>query len=189
MRPASTILAILIFAFAPQIASAQSVGYTSIPSSAFHGERSVQNVTGTARTIFSLLYAPVYLPQGATVTTLSCGGTAFFQKQIVFTLRRNNPQQANVDMATTRTTLDGTGFEFVSTDAITSGLIDNSQFNYFLVADVDKPEGNQPGSRAACPNEECSVGFCRIRHTLGHRVGDNLISPTGDDELELAPTP
>ena len=114
MKQNSVIMAIVLFALVPQVAAAQPITHTSIPSSAFQGEGSSQNVSGTARfnAPRSCMLRYTY-PRARGVTSLSCGGRASFNKHIVFTLRRNDPQQANVDLATTQTTLAGTGFEFV----------------------------------------------------------------------------
>ncbi len=149
-----------------------STSFVSVPASAFSGENengglsSQSNLSGTARHFNVKMFAPVSLPDGVTVISLQCGGRAFFKRQIAFTLRRNEPQQQNVDIAILKTSLDGTGFEFVETSNIQSAEVDNSKFNYFLVAEIEDPNVVPP-TRAFCPNNaagvpECSVGFCRI---------------------------
>jgi hypothetical protein len=148
----------------------QSIGFVSVPASAFTGrlDSGVEgydgNESGTARFFQVKMFAPVNLPHGATVTSFRCGGRAFFKRRIAFTLRRNEPQQANVDMATTKTSLDGTGFEFVETTEIKSGEIDNAKFNYYIVAEIEDPNVTPP-TKAMCPDGECTVGFCRIGYT------------------------
>lgn len=157
-------------------AFSQSVGSLSIPAAAFDGVRSFQNTSGTSKYFRTLLYAPVFLPHGSTAINMTCGGKAPFGKNIIFTLRRNQPQQANVDMAVLETSLDGAGFEFVTESVSDAQTIDNRIFNYFIVVDVSKPGGNLPGDRAVCPptspsdvdpnRTKCSVGFCRVTYTL-----------------------
>ena len=73
-----------------------------------------------------------------------------------FTLRRNQPQIANVDMAVVESTLAATGFQFMTTSTVVSPQIDNSTFNYYVVA-----------STIASPCSGCSVGFCRVSYTEG----------------------
>jgi len=170
-----TLVALLLVLFAlPTTAFAQDSGWLSVPAAAFNGERTFPNATGTAQFFRTTAVAPVILPDNATVTFMACGGRATFRKQIIFTLRRNEPQQENVDMAVLETSLNGTGFEFVSDNQIIDGAVDNSRFNYFIVADVNRPGGNSPGNREICKvtsgptgvGTECSVGFCRLGYTL-----------------------
>lgn len=157
---------ILILGMLPSTASAQNSGWLSIPAVAFSGARSLPNDTGTAQFLHTTAFAPVTLPDNATVTLMSCGGRASFRKRIIFTLRRNEPQQQNVDIAVLGTSLGGRGFEVVTSNRIAAGGVDNRRFNYFIMADVSKPGGNRPGNRAACSGTQCSVGFCRIGYTL-----------------------
>jgi hypothetical protein len=148
-----------------------TTGFVSVPASAFTGRQDDGvggydgNETGTARFFQVKMFAPVHLPHGATVTSFRGGGRAFFQRSIRFTLRRNEPQQANVDMAAVRTTLDGTSFEFVDTTDIQSGGVDNGRFNYYIVAEIEDPNVTPP-TKPICPDGECRVGFCRIGYTL-----------------------
>ena len=70
-------------------------------------------------------------------------------------------------MAVVNTSLQGTGFEFVSTNAITEPVIDNSKFNYYIIADIADTRDN-PNVDDFCPhlgNPECTVGFCSIGHS------------------------
>lgn len=165
---------ILTLGMLSSTASAQNSGWLSIPAAAFSGSRSFPNGTGTAQFFRTTAFAPVILPDNATVTVMSCGGRAVFRKHIIFTLRRNEPQQENVNMAVLETSLDGTGFEFVTSNQIIDGAVDNRSFNYFIMADASKPGGNLPGNRTVCTpttgpegsGTQCSVGFCRIGYTL-----------------------
>ena len=170
-----TRIALLLALFSlPVAASAQDSGWLSLPAAAFSGAGAFPNATGTAQFFRTTAFAPVILPDNATVTFMACGGRAAFRKQIIFTLRRNEPQQENVDMVVLETALDATGFEFVSENQITDGAVDNRKFNYFIVADVSKPGGNSPGNRAVCANTsgpggsgtQCLVGFCRLGYSL-----------------------
>jgi hypothetical protein len=146
--------------------------WVSIPCSAFAGESEEGpffthgNISGTARSFHVQMFAPAFLPDGARVTSFRAGAKARFNRQIEVTLRRNEPQQANVDMATVETSLEGTGFEFVGTTQIKSPVVDNSRFNYYVVALVRKPN-EFPNVRTFCQDEAdgspgCLVGFCRI---------------------------
>jgi hypothetical protein len=163
------------------IASVTNADSISIPASAFSGRTDggnlgyLGNESGTARFFNVKMFAAVNLPDRATVTSFRCGGRAFFKRIIAFTLRRNDPQQSNVDLATIRTSLDGTGFEFVGTNNISSGTINNARFNYYIIAEIEDPSVNPP-TRPFCPDKprpfprapkipECSVGFCSIEYT------------------------
>ena len=123
---------------------APTTRFLSIPSSGFTPRSSEGfsasslgvgyngNRTGTARMFEEsfLMFAPVNLPHDARVTSMHCGGRApdhLFR--IMFTLRRNEPQRANVDMATVMTTFEGNGFQFVDTSSITSAVVNNARFN------------------------------------------------------------
>lgn len=159
--------ALVADAVAPDPTASPVVQYLSIPSSAFTSrETSAQgwdgNATGTNREFdsSSFLFAPVNLPHEATVTQLRCGGRDDSSTAVLwFTLRRNQPQVANVDMASLETTQAAVGFQVRTTSAITSPVIDNEAFNYYIVAQSADPEVGFP-----CPN--CTVGFCRIRYEV-----------------------
>jgi len=151
-------------------AMAQSADFTSVPAVAFVDAKFAAptkfNRTGTAHHFNAQMFAPVNLPHGDKVTSFQCGGSSFFNHSVVFTLRRNEPQQANVDMATVNTSLEGTGFEFVRTDAITEPVVNNSRFNYYIVVDVADTRDN-PNVDDFCPHlgsPKCTVGFCSIGH-------------------------
>lgn len=104
------------------------------------------------------MFAPVNLPHGATITSMRCGGGAPRSDfRLFFTLRRNDPQQANVDMATVMTTFEEKGFQFVNTNSITSPLVNNARFNYYIVAGVSAKDSG------LCP--KCDIGPCRIGYT------------------------
>ena len=150
------------------VAQAQSTSFISVPAAAFtdlrfHGPGYSGNLSGTTRTFKTEMMAPVNLPHGATIVSLRCGGSSFFRNSVIFTLRRNEPQQENVDVATVRTSLEGgvgRVFEIVNTTSITSGVVNNSRFNYYIMADVTDP-GETDVTAAICPNG-CSVNFCSI---------------------------
>ena len=161
----------ILFLFIASVALAQSPSrFLSIPSSGFTPQDSEGfggnagydgNKTGTARSFDGSfrMFAPVNLPHGATVTSMCCGGRApSSDSRIIFTLRRNEPQQANVNMATAMTTFEGTGFQFVDTTSITSPVVNNAKFNYYIIARLSFFDV------ATCP--ECSVGFCRIGYIV-----------------------
>ena len=169
----SNILAAVIFAASPFTAVAED-GFLSIPASEFSGNDVAYNDSGTTTFIRTAAFAPILLPDDATITFFGCGGRAAFRKEVIFTLRRNAPQQANIDMAVLQTGLDETGFVFLNTNEVVQGEVDNKLFNYFIVAEASKPDAVQPNSRAICiptqngvdlKSTECSVGFCRVGYT------------------------
>ena len=138
------------------------VAFLTIPSSGFTAQTSEGgyggDVTGNARFFAgsSLLFAPVNLPHGATATSLKCGGLApVTDLRLIFTLRRNNPQVANIDMITAATSYAGNDFETTFSNVVDEPEVDNKRFNYYIVAEVD----NQVGADL-CPT--CTVNFCRI---------------------------
>lgn len=150
---------------------AQSTDFTSIPAVAFVDAKFAAptkfNHSGTTHHFNAQMFAPVHLPHRHRVTSFKCGGSSFFNRSVVFTLRRNQPQQHSVDMAVVKTTLEGTGFEFVSTNSITQPVIDNSTFNYYIVADIADDRDN-PNIDDFCPglsDPRCTVGFCSIGHS------------------------
>lgn len=146
---------------------ANAGGFISVPAPAFSGIVDGGNLgyqgndSGTARFFRTKIVAAVNLPHETTVTFFRCGGGAFFGKRVAFTLRRNEPQQANVDLATIKTSLNGTGFEFVSTTQIKSGNIHNGKFNYYIIAEIEDPNANPP-TLPMCGARKCWVGFCTI---------------------------
>ena len=169
MRTLSLIVTVLTLH--TSLASAQTTSFLSIPSSGFTPDAATGdfgytgNDTGTARFFDNAFYmfAPVALPHGAKVTALRCGGKASSpEKRIAFTLRRNEAQVANVDMATVKTTFEGAGFQHPRTTSISSPVVDNANFNYYMVAEI------QYVDVSPCPT--CSVGYCRIRYTIGGLV-------------------
>lgn len=165
-----------------------TIGFVSVPASAFTGISSgghgsyEGNETGTSRSVKTKMFAPVNIPHGVTVTTFQCGGRAFFKKRIAFTLRRNEPQQENVDMAIARTSLNGTGFEFVDAPGIKSGKINNGKFNYYIVAEIEDPNVTPP-TKPICANGECTVGFCRIGYST---IADSVTADSITVDLVLA---
>lgn len=160
--------AVLIASLAGWELPSQTASFVSIPASAFtpvetQGTRGGYggNETGTARSFsnqtFGML-APVQLPHLSTVTSMSCGGRDAGPNVLVkFTLRRNEAQQANVDMAVLSTTFEQTGFQFLNSSSITQPLINNQRFSYYIVAET------RHSDVGFCP--ECAVGFCRIGFT------------------------
>ena len=102
------------------------------------------------------MFAPVSLPHGTVTTAFNCGGRhSDATGEVRFTLRRNEPQQANVDLAEMATTRSNTGFEFVSAQSVLNETVDNRKFNYYIVAQV-----NAVNEVFTCP--ECLVGFCNV---------------------------
>jgi hypothetical protein len=140
--------------------------YLSLPSSAFTA-RSPDlawdgNESGTGRFFGNgtHLYAPVELPHGATVDHFRCAGQkALSNANVFFTLRRNQPQVANVDMAEVSNTGTAVGFQILTDTTITSPDINNSAYNYYIIAAAN--DGEFP---FACSG--CSVAYCRIRYTV-----------------------
>ncbi len=140
--------------------------FLSIPSSGFTPQSSDRgysgNNSGTARYFEKsfFMFAPVNLPHRATVTSLLCGAsTGANNYRIQFTLRRNEPQQANVNMATVLTTYAHSGFQFVSSNAVNAPVVDNATYNYYVVAELQSSTDEFP----QCPH--CSIGFCRVGYS------------------------
>ena len=138
------------------------VTFLAIPSSGFTAQTSEGgyggDVTGNARSFAgsSLMFAPVILPHGAKVNSLTCGGQApVTDLRLIFSLRRNNPQVANINMITAATSYAGIAFEWTFSNVVDEPEVDNQRFNYYIVAEVD----NQVGADL-CPT--CTVNFCRI---------------------------
>jgi hypothetical protein len=101
------------------------------------------------------MFASVSLPDDATVTFMRCGGQdAQSDRRIRFTLRRNQAQVANVDMASAESTNVAVGFQHPFDSTITSGLVNNGSYNYYVVAEV------VGGTCTAC-----SVGYCSFTYT------------------------
>lgn len=166
-RALRTMVAVSLLFFAVGSAYAQN-RYLTIPSSGFTpqtsegtGDAGYQgNTTGTGRQFFGSvrMFAPATLPHGATINSLYCGGVApTSMTRVVFTLRRNDPQVANVDVATVATDFANLGFTWANSTSVTEPIVDNRLFNYYLVAEVDDQNGS------LCPT--CTIGFCRIRYT------------------------
>jgi len=149
--------------------SQPSLEYIAVPSSGFSPKADFGNnrtaydgnETGTARFFMHshTMFAPVSIPHNSIVTGFSCGGTnPTPRSSIKFTLRRNQPQQANIDMATAITDPTNNGFQFVSASNIESGQIDNQANNYYVVAKRVSVVENFGGCN------KCAVGFCSIRY-------------------------
>ncbi len=166
-RTLRALVAVSLLFFAAGSALAQN-RYVTIPSSGFTPQTSegtgdagyLGNATGTARQFYGSvrMFAPANLPHGATINSLYCGGVAPTSiTRVVFTLRRNEPQTANVDMVTVATDFADLGFNWANSTSVVEPIVNNRQFNYYLVAEVDDQNGND------CPT--CTIGFCRIRYT------------------------
>lgn len=166
-RTLRILVAISLLFFAVGSALAQD-RYLAIPSSGFTPQTSEGtgnagyqgNTTGTARQFFGSvrMFAPANLPNGATITSLYCGGVAPTSiTRLVFTLRRNEPQVANVDMVTVATDYANLGFNWANSTSVVEPIVDNRLSNYYVAAEVDDQIGN------LCPT--CAIGFCRIRYT------------------------
>jgi hypothetical protein len=146
-------------------ATAQSTRHIMIPSSSFTPQQSDDgysgNQSGTNRHLGAtgfLMFAPVNLPHGATVTEFRCGAGANTPDfRMRFTLRGNQAQVLNVDLAEVATSFGGTGFEVRVTTSINEPVIDNLTFNYYIVATVDDLVGGSCGF-------DCRIGFCRITY-------------------------
>ncbi len=166
-RTLQILVAMSLFFFAVGSALAQN-RYLQIPASGFtpqtSGGAGVEgyqgNTTGTARQFSGSvrMFAPANLPNGATITSLYCGGMApTATTRLVFTLRRNQPQTANVDMVIVATDFAEEHFEFTNSSSVVEPVVGNKTFNYYVVAEVDDLNGS------LCPT--CTIGFCRIRYT------------------------
>ncbi len=161
---------VMLLLIVPAIAAAQSeMSFVAIPSSAFtpmsdrsDGNSYDGNETGTGR-IFSgshTMFAPVYLPHGALVTRFKCGGKHPSSGALIeFTLRRNEPQQANVDMSIAMTDSTNTGFQFVTGSQIAEPLVNNSKFNYYVIARRVAREREDFGECKSCAITFCSIGY------------------------------
>lgn len=156
---------LISLAVAPAAMAQSGVAYLTIPSSGFTAQNSEggyeSNATGTTRFFAqsSLMLAPVNLPHGAMVTSLYCGGLApVTDLRLVFTLRRNAPQVANVDLITVATSYAGIGFERAGSVFVDEPEVDDRRFNYYIIAEVD----NQVGANL-CPT--CALYYCRIGYT------------------------
>lgn len=173
MNKAHNLLITVLSLLFASIAVAQSpTQFLSIPSSSFTPRASAAHISpsydgnesGTSR-LFGrsfTMFAPLDVPNGATITSMRCGGRAPNSgHRVIFTLRRNEPQQANVDMAVVMTAFEENGFQFVDTNSVTSPVADNARFNYYIIAAVNKSaSANDVGF---CP--DCAVGFCRLGYT------------------------
>jgi hypothetical protein len=162
---------------ARQAVFTQTTSFVAIPAAAFTTQNSTTiekplqgtvetlgytgNATGTARFFGdnAVMFAPVNLPHGARVLSFDCGGVApRLSRRIEFMLRRNQPQQANVDLASVFTDFNVTSFQFKRTTSIQSPVIDNRSFNYYIVAKI--------GATNDIPEcRTCAVNRCTIEYT------------------------
>jgi len=168
---------------------ANTNGFISIPASAFSEKNSQAfaemtsyrgNDTGTSRYFSGTMFAPLNLPHGSVVTSFSCGSKPKGSNITRFTLRRNEPQQANIDMAVIDTLKPNnvlapvTHYQILNTISIKSGGIDNSKFNYYIVASSISPFPNANVTTLCNSNlsnmERCgNVNFCRVGYTIVER--------------------
>ena len=159
------VMSLLFFAAGSALAQNR---YLQIPASGFTPQTSEGtgnagyqgNTSGTARQFSGSvrMFAPANLPNGATINSLYCGGMAPTAiTRLVFTLRRNQPQVANVDMITAATDYANVVFDYANSTSVTEPIVNNGAFNYYLAVEVDDQNGN------LCPT--CAIGFCRIRYT------------------------
>jgi hypothetical protein len=175
MRKLKLLIAILGL-LAPSVALAQSVSYLAIPSSGFTTRNSTTvvdplrgtvetrshtgNVSGTARFFGNndLMFAPVNLPHGSKVISLTCsGGSPSPRTRVFFRLRRNEPQQANVDMALVFPNVRETNYQDRSTTSINSPVIDNRRFNYYIAASIEAT--NNIRECATCFVNRCIIAY------------------------------
>lgn len=148
--------------------------FIAIPASAFTGQNSNRkslnnkkngytgNSTGTTRYFKNKLFAPVNIPHKAVVTLLYCRGSSVSHARTVFRLRRNEPQQANIEIANVKTSLDDGGFESMTSRIRSNNKIDNYRYNYYLVAEHLSREGYIPScelNNTGCSVNTCSIGY------------------------------
>ncbi|TCK17823.1 hypothetical protein DFR30_1073 [Thiogranum longum] len=169
------------------IAVANTNGFVAVPASAFSEIDSKSsdepgsykgNSTGTSRDFKGTMFAPVNLPHGSIVTSFACGGKTNGGFLVGFKLRRNEPQQENIDMASiesARETEEGlintgmgiAGYQFLNTNSIGSANIDNSKFNYFIAASPINPLPNTTSPiRPNCIDRCVSVNYCNVGYTI-----------------------
>ena len=142
------------------ITFAGTKGVVSIPATAFTEQNSQSpnqngsykgNASGTSRSFTGTMFAPINLPHGSIVTSFKCGAQPHGGSLVEFTLRRNEPQQANVDMAVITSAFSSVPplignkplglaeYQFINTSAITSSGIDNSKYDYYILASTIFP--------------------------------------------------
>ncbi|WP_144375408.1 hypothetical protein [Thiolapillus brandeum] len=185
------------------VTTADTFGFVSIPAAAFSVRDSqtgsyTGNESGTARSFSGLMFAPVDIPHGSVVTLFKCGGHPKAGTLVRFALRRNEPQQANVDMAVVESAFSTdiplignkpTGlaqYQFLSTSRIVSGGIDNSIYNYYVVASTIYPPFDSLGpqfSGDSSPYSDCikagdctGVNYCSIGYRFPFQ-GANKLKP------------
>lgn len=168
-------------------------GVVSIPATAFTEQNSQSsnqkgsykgNKSGTSRSFTGMMLAPINLPHGSIVTSFKCGAQPHDGSLVEFTLRRNEPQQANLDMGVITSAFSSVPplignkplglaeYQFISTTAITSGGIDNSKYNYYILAStifppVDLLVGSTPPWSKCAVSKSCtSINFCNVSYTF-----------------------
>jgi hypothetical protein len=183
------LFAFIFMSFTTLTSFADVKGFISIPAAAFSTQDSRTsgpegnyrgNNTGTSRSFRGgrspsfrgSLFAPVNLPHGAIVTSLSCGSKTMSGWKTGFVLRRNEPQQENIDMASVKTSGHGR-YEFINTISISSPKINNSKYNYYISASLwDGPFDVIRGVVIPCLDYCANVNFCNIGYTIVERDPD-----------------
>lgn len=159
----------------PMVLAQQTISYLSVPASGFTPRNSTTiknplrgtvetlgysgNVSGTARFFGDngMMFAPVFLPHNSKVISFACAGNApRLSRRIIYVLRRNEPQRANVDMASIFTSFSD-NFQFKSTISIQSPIVDNQMFNYYIVASIGAT--NDINECRTCSVNRCTIGF------------------------------
>jgi hypothetical protein len=173
------ILKYLIFAcslIGSSLTLAQSIDYIAVPASGFTPRNSTTikdplkgtvetlgysgNASGTARFFGdnNEMFAPVFLAHNSKIVSFSCAGNSANKRtRIRYYLRRNQPQQANVDMASVFSAHAETGFQRESTTLIQSPMVDNKTYNYYIVASIDAT--NNIRECKQCSVNTCSIGY------------------------------
>lgn len=145
------------------ISSSALANYVSIPATSFVGFEVSYNETGTAAFIRKQAFAPVHLPHGSKAQRFSCGVKAWPIKGFRISLRRNEPQQENIDMGAVNIDRGSNGgFKFLSSEVLIENGIDNRRYNYYLTVEI-QPKSETTGS--ICNGKECIIGSCQIHFT------------------------
>lgn len=176
MRIATAVAAIVLLLHAGSVTEGRQTAFLAVPAASFTPQNSTTvdkplrgtvetlgysgNATGTARFFGdnSAMFAALNLPHGARVLSFDCAGAAPRpSRRIAFKLRRNEPQRANLDMATIATDSEVTTFQFKSTSAIQSPVIDNQRFNYYIAAEIGAT--NDIRECRTCFVNRCTVAY------------------------------
>jgi hypothetical protein len=143
---------------------AQSIEHVAVPAVAFVGKDVSYNETGTAAFFRQRAFAPLSLPDNAKLVGFDCGLRTFPIHGIKVSLRRNEPQQANVELDNLGIPKGGDGrFQFKSATQVSHPDVNNGKFNYYLVAEVLPKSANVSD---ICNGEECLVGACQVAYRV-----------------------